>query len=66
MADYTAMDAAVCGSCAHFRRHYIKLSETHYTPLTYGHCIYPRLKKRSAESACPQWAPKPQEETSPA
>ena len=48
MADYIAMDAAVCGSCAHFRQHYIKLSETHYTPLAYGHCIYPRHKKRLA------------------
>ena len=44
MADYIAMDAAICGSCAHFRQHYIKLSETYYTPLAYGHCVYPRLK----------------------
>ena len=57
MADYIATDAAVCGSCAHFRQHYIILSETYYTPLTYGHCVYPRLKKRSAESICPKWTP---------
>ena len=63
MADYIAIDTAVCGSCVHFRQHYIKLGEAYYTPLAYGHCVYPRLKKRLTGSTCPQWAPKPEEST---
>lgn len=45
MPDYIAMDAAIRGSCAHFRQHYIKRSGTNDTPLAYGHCVYARLKK---------------------
>ena len=34
-----------CGECKHFRLHYIKFGRS-YRALHYGHCVYPRLKKR--------------------
>ena len=48
--------AAVCGSCAHFRRHYVKIGSI-YSALAYGHCVYPLLKKRTDGQTCPHWAP---------
>ena len=53
---YDAIDAAVCGSCAHFRRHYAKIGSM-YSALAYGHCVYPRLKKQTDGQTCPHWAP---------
>ena len=35
----------ICKNCKHFRQHYIKRGRS-YAKLTYGHCVYPRLKKR--------------------
>lgn len=41
-----------CGACKHFRQHYIKAGYR-YDPIHYGHCVYPRLKKReTAHKAC--------------
>ena len=41
-----------CETCKHFRLHYIKRGKS-YSPLYYGHCVYPRLKKRETETlAC--------------
>lgn len=55
MADYHAVETAVCGDCIHFRQHYIKQGYR-YTPIYYGHCVYPRLKKRSAShERCRHW-----------
>ena len=42
----------ICKNCKHFRLHYIKFGRG-YREITYGHCVYPRLKKRETESpAC--------------
>ena len=27
-----------------------------YVDLSYGHCVFPRLKARSADQRCPNWA----------
>ena len=41
-----------CGICKHFRQHYIKFGKS-YREILYGHCVFPRLKKReAAEKAC--------------
>ena len=41
-----------CQTCKHFRLHYIKAGKS-YHPINYGHCVYPRRKKREAETpAC--------------
>ncbi len=42
----------ICKNCRHFRQHYIKHGLS-YRELWYGHCVYPRLKKReTAAKAC--------------
>lgn len=41
-----------CATCKHFRQHYIKFGRR-YSPISYGHCVYPRLKKRETDNkAC--------------
>ena len=46
------MESKTCKSCLHFRQHYIKFGKS-YREITYGHCVYPRLKKReSGALAC--------------
>ena len=57
MPPYSAQEEAVCGGCAHFRRHYIKLGQE-YHAIAYGHCVYPRSKKRTQSDTCPNWTPK--------
>ena len=49
------MEEKICKSCKHFRLHYIKLGRS-YRSLRYGHCVYPRCKKREADCpACANW-----------
>ena len=40
------MDAKTCESCRHFRQHYVRYSARRYQPIRYGHCVFPRLKRR--------------------
>lgn len=48
-----------CGSCKHFRRHYVRLARGRYLPLSYGHCVTPRLKNREEDTkACIHWQEK--------
>lgn len=48
-----------CSTCKNFRLHYIKYSRGNYTPLSYGHCVKPRLKKRYvSDPACAYWVQK--------
>ena len=55
MPPYIKREAKCCGSCVHFRRHYIKRGIDYYYPLDYGHCTYPRNKAREAGDSCPHW-----------
>lgn len=46
------MEEKTCKSCKHFRQHYIKFGRG-YREILYGHCVYPKLKKREANTiAC--------------
>jgi len=54
---YDALPEESCGNCKYFRKHYIRSYKGHYMPLGYGHCVYPRLKKRRAEERCPNFLP---------
>jgi hypothetical protein len=46
------METETCKTCKHFRQHYIKFGNS-YREILYGHCVYPRLKRReSATPAC--------------
>lgn len=43
----------VCQQCQHFRRHYVRQGRGRYIPIMVGHCVYPRLKGRAADTpAC--------------
>lgn len=42
----------ICKNCRYFRQHYVKFGRR-YDEIYYGHCVYPRLKKREcAAKAC--------------
>lgn len=46
------MEGNICKFCKHFRQHYIKFGYR-YDEISYGHCVYPRLKKReTTQRAC--------------
>lgn len=55
MFPFQIVPLEVCGNCVHFRLHYIRYSEHGYSALHYGHCVYPRLKKREPDQTCPYW-----------
>ena len=38
-----------CKTCSHFFQHYVKL-EKGYRSTYCGHCIHPRIKKRTADT----------------
>lgn len=49
-------ECKTCANCSHFRPHYAKNAKGEYTPLLYGHCVTPRIKKRFVDSkACFYW-----------
>ena len=51
------MENTKCGSCTHFRQHYI-LDRQSCRAISCGHCSQPRLKHRRPEqSACPHYVP---------
>jgi len=53
------MEDIRCKNCVHFRQHYIKFGRG-YREILYGHCVYPRLKKRySADPACKYYKERP-------
>lgn len=56
MKGYEALPIERCGTCKHFRRHYIRVEEGYYLPLLYGHCVFPKRKKRRDEERCPHWS----------
>lgn len=56
MKGYEALPVERCGNCIHFRRHYIRIKEEYYIPIAYGHCVYPKPKKRRDEEHCSRWS----------
>lgn len=63
MPPYIARETKVCGDCVHFRQHYVKLGIDYYSPIEYGHCTYPRCKRRTTGDTCPRWEPAAEEES---
>lgn len=51
------ISASRCENCKHFRRHYaLDRDYCYFLALDYGHCVYPKLKKRDADiKACQYW-----------
>ena len=56
------MGNKICKDCKHFRQHYVKFGRR-YDAIGYGHCVYPRLKKRETdETACERYKERKKEE----
>ena len=59
MYKYEIVDGQVCGTCVHYRQHYI-YRDGSYFPLWYnGHCHCPRRKIRTPDQVCTYWEPIP-------
>jgi len=52
---YIVEEKEVCGTCEHYRQHYIMGFEGKMRPLWYGHCGVPRGKRRAPDESCPHW-----------
>ena len=52
---YVVVEKSCCGTCAHYRQHYVLLEHGKFAPLWYGHCKAPRRKCRTPEEVCPHW-----------
>ena len=51
----------LCEHCKYFIQHYVCLRKNHYTPISQGHCIHPRLKNRCVDSpACDRFSSRPE------
>lgn len=46
-----------CGTCIHYRQHYVLSTLGSFHPLWFGHCGTPRMKSRDPDEVCPHWAP---------
>ena len=52
------MEKQTCKTCRHFCRHYTR-SGNFWVPLVQGHCTYPHLKDRPADTpACQHYSPR--------
>lgn len=49
------VEERVCGTCAHYRQHYVRSREGHFFPLWYGHCTLPWPRHPSPEQGCARW-----------
>lgn len=54
---YIVVEKECCGTCVHYRQHYILTEHGKPYPLWYGHCVTPRLKRREPDETCPHWTP---------
>ena len=52
---YVVVEQECCGTCVHYRQHYILSEQGRPWPLWYGHCVFPRLKARKPDETCPHW-----------
>ncbi len=51
---------ATCEACVHFRAHYVRRGRNWYFKTACGHCVYPHLKHRKADTpACVHFREKP-------
>ena len=52
---YVMVEQRCCGTCIHYRQHYILTQQCRPYPLWYGHCGTPRMKRRTPDETCPYW-----------
>lgn len=47
-----------CENCKHFLGHYVRYMTGNFIGLDHGHCVYPRVKTREADTkACAHFTP---------
>ena len=44
-----------CGTCAHYRQHYVLGGGGQFSPLWYGHCHSPHQRYPQPDGVCPKW-----------
>ncbi len=50
------VEKEVCGTCAHYRQHYVLGEGGKFWPLWHGHCHVPRCDKHPGpDQTCPHW-----------
>ena len=49
------VEKRVCGTCVHYRQHYVRSREGYYIPLWYGHCIHPWRRHPEPDFGCERW-----------
>jgi hypothetical protein len=49
------VEQRVCGTCVHYRQHYIRTPQGMYYPLWYGHCARPRRRHPAPDFGCENW-----------
>ena len=50
------VEKEVCGTCAHYRQHYVLGEGGKFWPLWYGHYHVPRCDKHPGpDQTCPHW-----------
>ena len=60
---YVVVEKSCCGTCVHYRQHYILQEGGRPYPLWYGHCCTPRSKRRTPDEVCPHWESADQAQT---
>ena len=53
LPDYTP--PKICGSCVHFKQHYVLKEKNQFRPLWYGHCDVYLGKIQAPTDHCPNW-----------
>lgn len=49
------VEKRVCGTCVHYRQHYVRTEQGNYYPLWYGHCIHPWRRHPEPDFGCERW-----------
>ena len=60
---YVIVEKQCCGTCIHYRQHYVLIEGGRPYPLWYGHCHTPRRKYRTPDETCPYWESSEQKAT---
>ena len=51
--------AAVCGTCVHYRQHFVMSIHQRLTPVWYGHCNLPSNRHTAPDETCTHWDESP-------
>lgn len=51
------VEANVCGTCIHYRQHYVLVEGGRFEPLWYGHCHVPRSRYPLPDGTCRHYEP---------